>query len=351
MFDLPPEDALYDAMQANDPRYDGIAFVGVTSTGVFCRLVCPARTPKRENCRFFDTPTACVEAGFRPCKRCHPIGRIAPEMTDLLDALEQDPEYAWSENDITQRSYDPSHIRRIFKAQFGVTFLSMARQRRLQLGFSTLSAGSKVIDAQLDAGFSSPSAFREAFQRLTGLNPGQLKTHARLNASWIDTPLGPMITVADASYLYLLEFLERKALPREMQRLFKDSKGDLGLGRTAITDQTETALDAFFNGQDPRLDLPLAPAGTEFERLVWHHLRQIPAGQTRSYGALAAEMNRPNATRAVARANGANPIAVVIPCHRVIAADGALTGYGGGLWRKDKLIALEKQYATRKDTV
>ena len=84
---------------------------------------------------------------------------------------------------------------------------------------------------------------------------------------------------------------------------------------------------------------------------MWHHLRQIPAGQTRSYGALAAEMNRPNATRAVARANGANPIAVVIPCHRVIAADGALTGYGGGLWRKDKLIALEKQYATRKDTV
>lgn len=350
LFDLPSDEALYGAMQTNDPSFEGRAFVGVTSTGIFCRLVCPARTPKQENCRFFASPTDCVEAGFRPCKRCNPIGKIPDDMRDLLDALKANPEYPWAESDIIDRGYDPSHIRRLFKKQFGQTFLALARQRRLQLGFSTLTAGAKVIEAQLDAGFSSASAFRAAFQRLTGLAPGQLQTRARLNADWIDTPLGPMICVADTRNLYLLEFLERKALPREMQRLHKDAKGDLGLGRTAITDQTKAALTAYFDGSDPRLDLPLAPAGTDFERHVWHRLRQIPAGQTRSYSQLAQDMSKPNATRAVARANGANPIAIVIPCHRVIGADGALTGYGGGLWRKERLLKIEEHYATKRIT-
>ena len=153
-----------------------------------------------------------------------------------------------------------------------------------------------------------------------------------------------MMACADDSHLYLLEFMERGALGSELKRLDQDSRGGLGLGRTALHDRVEAQLAAYFAGDLPRFDLPLAPAGTPFRRRVWELLRAIPAGETRSYKDIAIALGQPTATRAVAQANGANPIALIIPCHRVIGADGSLTGYGGGLWRKEKLLSLERHY-------
>jgi len=150
--------------------------------------------------------------------------------------------------------------------------------------------------------------------------------------------------VLDANALYLLEFLDRKALPTELKKLRTISRGQLGLGRTAPTDQIEMELERFFSGQCATFETRLAPHGTPFMRCVWDALRRIPPGETRSYSEVASAIGRPSATRAVARANGANPIAIVIPCHRVIGSDGSLTGYGGGLWRKQTLIELERQY-------
>lgn len=346
LFPLPDEGALYSALSARDPAYEGRALVGVTSTGIFCRLTCPSRKPRRENCRWFSTPAQALEAGFRPCKRCHPLGPQAesdPVTAPLLAALEADPSRRWLESDIAAMGLDPSTVRRAFKRHFGMTFLELARLRRLRAGIAPLRSGAPVIEAQLEAGFDSAAGFREAFARLFGHPPKTMRAAHGLAAEWIDTPLGGMIAVTDRHSLHLLEFIGRKGLPAELARLSKAAKGEIGLGRTAITDQLETELGAFFEGQSARFTVPLVLHGTPFQCEVWAALREIPAGQTRSYAEIANAIGRPTATRAVARANGANQLALVVPCHRVIGADGSLTGYAGGLWRKEALISLEQR--------
>ena len=347
LFDLPDDQTLYAALEARDPAYDGRAFVGVVTTGIFCRLSCPARNPKPENCRFFATAGDCIEAGFRACKRCRPLAQISeadPLMQRLIDALEARPEHRWSEADVQRMGYDPSTVRRVFKRHLGMTFLDMARSRRLREGFTTLGQGGKVVDAQVEAGFSSASAFRSAFARLVGRAPGSFCADALLKADWIETPLGAMIAVSCPHRLHLLEFIDRKALPRELAKLDKAGQGALGLGRNAPTDQIERELEAYFAGRDPGFRTALQLHGTPFEREMWRLLQEIPAGEIRCYSDLAKEMGRPSAARAVARANGANQLAIVVPCHRVLGADGSLTGYGGGLWRKQRLIEIERGY-------
>lgn len=352
MFDLPDDGTLYAALLARDAAWDGRAWVGVSSTGVFCRLTCPARKPRRENCTFYDTIGAAIEAGYRACKRCHPMGPAAqaePVVKALLAALEGDPSRRWSEGDITALGYDLSTVRRAFKRHFGMTFLEMARLARLRAGGAELVGGASVIEAQMEAGYASGSAFRAAFAGWMGLAPGAFVKDAVLKADWIETPMGAMVAVSSEQALHLLEFTERKALPAELAALRRDAKGSLGFGRYAPTDTIAREIADYMNGIRAVFETPLRPLGTPFTQEVWRALRTIPAGQTRSYSQLARAMGRPDATRAVARANGANPIAIAIPCHRVLGADGSLTGYGGGLWRKQKLIALERGFAVKAE--
>ena len=344
---LPDDETLYAALVKRDPSYDGKVFVGVSSTGIFCRLNCPARNPKPENCTFFSTVGACLEAGYRPCKRCSPMEPSAeadPVVRSLLTALAEDPERRWSEADLVRLGYDPSTIRRIFKRHYDVTFLDMARLSRLRDGFVTLSAGGRVIDAQLDAGFDSPSGFRAAFAKLLGQPPSGFTGQEALQADWFETPLGTMIAVSDRSSLHLLEFVERKILPRELTQIRRATGEAIGIGKLPPTEQVRRELEAYFEGKSARFETPLTMHGSSFTKNVWTALRNIPAGKTRSYRDLAGAIGKPTATRAVARANGANMIALVIPCHRVIGSDGSLTGYGGGLWRKQKLIELENRF-------
>jgi len=344
----PDFDTLYEALLNRDPSYDGRVFVCVASTGIFCRLTCPARKPKRENCTFHETVGECIDAGFRPCKRCKPTTPEAsadPVVKSLIEALEKRPGFRWGEPDIVRMGLDPSTVRRAFKRHFGMTFLEMARQRRLQEGFSTLAEGGKVIDAQITAGFESPSAFREAFAKILGQAPGTFSDDPLLVADWVSSPLGPLIAVTDKTQLHLLEFLDRRALPAEFSKLQTFAKGRIGFGRTGVTDQIQEELDRFFAGKSGVFETRLALHGSNFTKDVWRELLKIPAGGTRSYSDLANDLGRPTAVRAVARANGANQIAIVVPCHRVLGADGSLTGYGGGLWRKQRLIELERSYS------
>lgn len=357
LFALPPDSVLYEALLRRDPAYEGRAFVGVQTTGVFCRLTCPARKPLARNCRFFASVRACFEAGFRPCQRCHPLdpARLDPLVAQLLAELEADPTTRWSEDRIKAQGYDPSTVRRAFRRAFGMTFLDMARARRIKSGVARLGQGAQVIDAQLDAGFDSASGFRAAFARLLGHPPKEMRPrtpqtnegNTSLYTAWIDTPLGGMIAVTDRRALHLLEFVGRRALAAELRRLSKGVQGQIGLGRTDITDQIEAELGQYFTGQSACFRTPLVRHGTAFERRVWARLQEIPPGETLSYGALARDLGQPGAARAVARANGANQIAIVIPCHRVIGADGTMTGYGGGIWRKEALLAIERDMTAR----
>lgn len=348
MLDLPDTDTLYAALLARDPAWEGRALVGVTTTGIFCRLTCPARKPLPQNCRWFASADAAQAAGFRPCRRCHPQGATAegePLVRDLMARLEARPDHRWSEADLLALGHDPSTVRRAFRRHFGQSFLDMARAARLRGAVASLTKGSAMIEAQLDAGFDSASGFRAAFARLFGHAPHQMRQGSDLLADWIDTPLGGMIAIADDQSLHLLEFIDRKALPEGLRRLSAHVGGRIGLGRTPVHDLTESQLADYFAGRAPRLDLPVTLHGTPFQQQVWRALQGIPAGQTRSYVQLAHAIDRPTAIRAVARANATNRIALVIPCHRVIGADGTLTGYAGGLWRKEKLIAIERAYA------
>ncbi|MEI2300788.1 bifunctional transcriptional activator/DNA repair enzyme AdaA [Ensifer sp. MJa1] len=344
LFDLPSDETLYDALIARSSEYEGAAFVCVKTTGVFCRLSCPARKPKRENTIFVGSIGACLETGFRPCQRCRPLATVGakdPLVEDLLQALEAAPERRWSEGDLVRRGLDPSTVRRAFKRTLGITFLDLARHRRLGLAARQLAEGGRVIDAQIDAGYESPSGFRAALQRLLGDAPAAAQGRALLFSDWIETPLGPMVAVADAKHLYLLEFHDRKALPAELVSLKRQTRSAVVTGRTAPIDQIETELNAYFSGESNGFQTPLAAGGTAFERNVWAQLAKIPVGETRSYSDIAREVDTIRAVRAVAKANGSNRIAIVIPCHRCIGADGSLTGYGGGLWRKQWLLRHE----------
>lgn len=348
LFALPPVPELYDALLARDASYDGRAYVGVTSTGIFCRLTCPARKPKRENCRFFASVPECLAAGFRACKRCSPLAPAAasdPAIRTLLGELEKRPGYRWSEVDVERMGFDPSTVRRSFRRQFGMTFLEMARMERLRAGFQTLGEGGRVIDAQIEAGFESPEAFRVAFAKLAGVSPGKLAKEPLLGAHWLDTPLGAMVAICDEERLHLLEFADRKGLPTEAAKLHQASRGTLGIARFAIHDRLAAELGRYFDGRPGGFSIPLALHGSAFTRAVWAELIKIPPGETRSYSGIADALGEPLSVRAVARANGANQIAILIPCHRVIGADGSLTNYGGGLWRKQKLIDIERQLA------
>lgn len=351
LFDRPDDEVLYDALLARDPAYEGFAYAAVRTTGVFCRLTCPARKPKRGNVRFFASVAQCLEAGYRPCQRCRPLSRPDdpdPVVARLLDALAREPERRWRESDLAALGYDASTVRRAFKRRFGISFLEMARLRRVGQAAGNLASGASVIDAQLDAGFESGSGFRAAFARLFGDAPARLRGRELLCADWLETPLGAMLAVADRHALHLLEFADRRALASEIRTVQRLTGSAIAMGRLPPIDDLARDLSRYFYGCLDPSGVRLAGYGTPFEREVWEALRRIPAGTTRSYGDIARAVGRPGAARAVARANGANRFAVIVPCHRVVGGDGALTGYGGGLWRKRWLLEHERRIAARE---
>jgi AraC family transcriptional regulator of adaptative response/methylated-DNA-[protein]-cysteine methyltransferase len=343
------EDSLYRALLARDAAYDGSCYVGVRTTGVFCRLSCAARKPRRENVAFYDDAPAARAAGFRPCRRCRPEDDGPPrdERLDRLRALVQaEPGRRWTAADLVALGCDPSTVRRAFLRTYGTTFAQYARTLRLGRAVARLREGEPVIEAQLAAGYESGSGFRDAITALVGRPPVQSRTAPMLAACWIETPIGPMLAVVGDDGLQLLEFAERRALPGELARLQRHRT--VAFGEHAVANRVRQRLAEYFAGRCEALDdVPVAPAGSAFEAAVWSALRRIPAGETRSYGDLARSLGRPTAARAVARANGANQVALVVPCHRVIGADGALTGYGGKLWRKQWLLEHEYRVSTR----
>lgn len=194
----------------------------------------------------------------------------------------------------------------------------------------------------LTAEYESSSGFKDVFSRIMGTTPAKIKQRHILKASWIDTPLGPMIAIADDLALYLLEFVERRGLEREIERMRKKTHSVIIPGITAPIRSIQKELSEYFAGRLKHFETPVRLLGSLFQQSVWEELKKIPLGQTRSYTELAQALGRPSARRAVARANGCNQLAILIPCHRVINANGELGGYAGGLARKQWLLDQER---------
>ncbi|MCG7383680.1 trifunctional transcriptional activator/DNA repair protein Ada/methylated-DNA--[protein]-cysteine S-methyltransferase [Paenibacillus sp. ACRRY] len=335
----------YQALVAKDSEYEGLFYVGVKTTGVFCRPTCPARKPKFENCEFYETAQQALLASFRPCQRCRPLShpnQVSDVVRILVEAVENNPEKRWKGQDFKDLSIDESTARRQFKKRFGMTFVEYARARRMGLALKNIRSGRTIIDAQLSTGYESSSGFRDAFSRIMGAAPTQVHDGQVLKASWLDTRLGPIMAVADDTALYLLEFVDRRGLEREVERLRKRTKSAIVPGVTEPIRSIERELAAYFDGTLTTFRTPLFYLGTPFQKSVWEQLMAIPLGETRSYQDIAVALGKPSACRAVAKANGANQLAIVIPCHRVINASGDLGGYGGGLTRKNWLLTHEK---------
>ena len=347
---LPPVAEMRRAFAVKDPAYDGTFFVAVRTTGVFCRPVCRAKPPRAENVEFFPTAQDALRRGYRACRLCRPLdpaGARPPLVARLLDLVEASPERRVTGDDLREIGVDPSTARRQFRAHCGTSFAAHQRARRLGGAVSELRTGQSVTFAGVGAGFQSHSAFRDAIARAFGLPPSRVGGAAVLTSTWLPTPLGNMLTVAHDGGIVLLDFADRATLEPTIAKLrarfaARGAHSVILPGEHRHLATLAAELKDYFAGERRTFTVPISPTGTAFERRAWEALRAIPFGQTRSYGQQAAAMGDARAVRAVGRANGRNTINILIPCHRVIAASGHLSGYGGGLARKQWLLWHER---------
>lgn len=327
--------------------YEGVFFVGIKTTGIFCRPTCPARKPLFENCLFFHSTQEALSQGFWPCKRCKPLTypSQASQLIDfLIKTLEKNPQKRWREADFQKLGSTVSTVQRQFKKRFGMTFAAYARAQRIGSASKHIQEGQEVIEAQVAAGYESGSGFRDAFSRITGTAPRALKqgNYSILKASWLDTQLGPMVVIADEYAVYLLEFADRRYLEREIEHLKKKTGMAVVPGRTEPIDSIEVELKKYFAGELYEFKTPYRVWGSSFEKSVWQVLEKIPYGQTCSYAQVAQALGKPSAFRAVANAVGSNNLALMVPCHRVINSNGGLGGYAAGIERKRWLLKHER---------
>lgn len=343
---LPTEDRMYQASLDRDTGFEGVFVMAVVTTGIFCRPSCHARKPHRKNVEFFATPREALVHGYRPCRVCRPLepfGATPEWIMSILQEVAADPTSVPSDRELRSRGVDPARVRRWFQKHHSMTFRAYLRQLRLNRAYSTLRAGGRVTDAAFDHGFESVSGFTEGFRRTIGITPSQSKQsgEAVISIARILTPLGPMLAGATSAGVCLLEFADRRMLERQITMLERRLSARAVPGTHPLLTVLQDQMSEYFQQRRQTFNLSLDLRGTPFQMAVWRELRTIPYGETRSYAQQAARIGRPTAMRAVGRANGDNRLAIVVPCHRVVGADGTLTGYGGGVWRKKKLLELE----------
>jgi AraC family transcriptional regulator, regulatory protein of adaptative response / methylated-DNA-[protein]-cysteine methyltransferase len=333
------------AWQTRDADYDGVFFVAVTTTGIFCRPSCTARRPLERNVAYFATATAASAAGFRPCKRCRPLdtdGRPPPWVQTLLTELDMAPTARIDAKRLRRMGIDPARARRYFLRHYGMTFHDYCRGRQMSDALQQIRAGARLDDVR--HGYESTSGFREAFQRTFGTPAGRGAQSEAVVVDWIESPVGPLVIGCRDNRICLLEFSDRDTLTTQLVAMRKRCGCPIVPGKHARLKQLQTELTEYFAGERTQFAVPLLFNGTEFQERVWNALLRVPYGSTCSYEDLARAVGVPNAQRAVGTANGCNRIAIVIPCHRVVNKGGKLGGYGGGLWRKQYLLELERAH-------
>jgi len=339
-------DRWWSALLRRDKRHDGIFFYGVVTTGIFCRPSCSSRRPRRRNVVFFGAPADAQKLGFRPCLRCRPLLTISPQaelLRRVCRYLEENIEEPVKLRQLAaQFSQSPFHLQRTFKAALGVTPREYADACRITRFKRDLQAGHSVTRAMVDAGYSSTSRLYERTAAQLGMNPDRYRRGAvavPIHYTTVASPLGRMLVAATQQGVCSIQFgAHDEELETGLRREYPFAlrkRDDEELRRYV------TALIAQLKGAAPDPQLPLDIRATAFQRMVWNYLRTIPAGETRSYAQVAKAIGHPTATRAVARACASNPVAIAVPCHRVVRTGGELGGYRWGLERKQALLDLE----------
>jgi AraC family transcriptional regulator of adaptative response/methylated-DNA-[protein]-cysteine methyltransferase len=335
---------MYNALLNKDVSYEGSFIAAVKTTGIFCRPSCTARKPKKENVEFFKNTKEAILHGYRPCKVCNPlelIGETPDYVSSILKEVRDNPSKKFKDWDLRQKGIEPGKIRRWFLKHHGITFHSYQRMFRVNSAFKKIQNGETVSSAAFDAGYESVSGFNDTFKSVFGVSPSNSRDKSIINITRIETPLGTMYAGGVDEGICLLEFSDRRMLETELKQLAKYFNAAIIQGENKHFDLLRKELKEYFKHKLKDFTVPLNAPGTDFQKSVWKELRNIPYAKTRSYKEQAAALGKPEAVRAVANANGMNRISIIIPCHRVIGADGSLTGYGGGIWRKNWLLEHE----------
>lgn len=339
----PSRTEMVQAFYSKDADYDGVFFVGVRTTGIFCRPSCPSR-PQPQNIEFFSTLQEAIAAGYRPCKRCCPTeayGTPPAWVTTLMQKVEAAPHAKITAAELRLWGISPERARRWFRDHYGMTFSEWCRGQRLANAFTHIRDGAPLDDVVLSNGYESHSGFREAFGKTFGVPPGQEQGDF-IAVQRLETPLGALLVGAVREGICLVEYSDRWMLEQNYATLRQQFGYPVLPVAHPQIDHLRQELSQYFVGTLTQFTVPVVIRGTAFQEKVWSTLQQIPYGKTISYNQLAQNIGQPTAMRAVARANSMNRISILIPCHRVIGKDGQLTGYGGGLWRKRLLLELER---------
>jgi AraC family transcriptional regulator of adaptative response/methylated-DNA-[protein]-cysteine methyltransferase len=339
----------WNAVLARDTARDGEFVFAVSSTGVYCRPSCPARRPRRGNVRFFARPDAAEQAGYRACLRCRPKAFSGNMESDGAKAICRFIEQHLDEPLTLDRlgkefHQSPFHLQRRFKAVLGITPREYADSCRLRMLKRNLQAGESVTRAMYDAGYGSSSRLYERTASQLGMTPDKYRRGAiaaAIRYTCADSPLGRMLIAATDRGVCSIQFAHSDAeLLEGLKREFQFAARKLDEGGLS---SWVSALLKQMRGKDLDSSLPLDIRATAFQRLVWAYLQSIPFGTTRSYSQVAKAIGQPAACRAVARACATNPVAVAIPCHRVVRENGSMGGYRWGMERKKALLEMEQQ--------
>ncbi len=343
-------DEMYQAILNKDPTCEGSFITAVKTTNIFCRPTCTARKPLAKNVEFFNDCKEAILHGYRPCKVCKPMevkGEVPADIASLLRQIEANPSIKIKDYDLVCQNMDPIKIRRWFKRWHNMTFHAYQRMLRINGAYRQMVAGESALNSALDQGYGSLSGFNSAYKKVTGVTPSKTNQTLIINTIRFTTPIGPMMGCASDLGISLVEFTDRKMLETELNDLKKRLKAEIVYGTHPYLELLTQQMEEYFAGNRQEFDLPLHMPGTEFQQQVWQELLKIPYGTIRTYSEQAINIDRPAAIRAVGRANGMNRIAIIVPCHRVLGANGSLTGYAGGLPRKQWLLDWENKHKTK----